>query len=640
MIETERLDGASLDIAAEKRNELLRLFPEAAAEGGRVDIERLRLALGDSIETGKERYGLNWPGKADCFKTIQSPSMATLLPNREKSINFDTTENLIVEGDNLEVLKLLQKSYLGKIKLIYIDPPYNTGNDFIYPDDYSESLQTYLEYTGQVDVEGRRFGTNTDTDGRFHSKWLNMMYPRLYLARNLLRDDGVVVASIDDAEVNNLKFLMNDVFGEESFVAQIAVVNNLKGRNDRKHIATAHEYILIYANEQFESYGLPLSKEQLAEYRQVDDGGLAFQWRDLRKRGGADTRAARPNLYYPIFVNPLSGDVSLEQTDQFARPVFPMKSDGTEGCWRWGASTARKNLRDLRGFSVEKKGKWNINYRVYLEKNGEVRSTKPKSVWMGPEFSTDAATKSFRALLPQVQDPMTPKPLGLLLTLLRFAVDDGDIVLDFFAGTGTTGDAVINLNAEDGSHRAFILVQLPERVNHSEFQTVSDITVARLRSAIDKLNAAEMQTLDIGTASKQDRGFRVFRLAQSNVKEWDAEIQHDVAALEEQLSLGVDHLRQGRNDADILYEVILKSGYPLSVRIDVETVDDRRVYSISEGAFLICLERKLTLGLIRAIAERRPERALFLDEGFAGNDQLKANAVQAFKARDIVFRTV
>ena len=222
----ERLNLNSHDVAGDKIQELLGIFPEIRTEGGKIDFERLRLALGETVDVGKERYGMNWPGKAECFKTLQQPSLGTLRPCPEESVNFDTTENLIIEGDNLEVLKLLQKSYLGKVKMIYIDPPYNTGNDFIYPDNYTESLQTYLEYTGQVDAEGKKFGTNTDTDGRFHSKWMNMMYPRLYLARNLLREDGVIFISIDDGEVDNLRKICNEVFGEENFVGQITNKSN------------------------------------------------------------------------------------------------------------------------------------------------------------------------------------------------------------------------------------------------------------------------------------------------------------------------------------------------------------------------------------------------------------------------------
>ena len=242
----EKFDLRSLDVAVEKRAALLRLFPEAATEGGKVDFDRLRAALGEQVDAGKERYGLTWPGKAACFQTIQRPSLATLRPKPGESVEFDTTQNVIIEGDNLEVLKLLQKSYLGKVKMIYIDPPYNTGNDFIYPDNYTESLQTYLEYTGQVDAEGRKFSTNTEADGRFHSKWLNMMYPRLYLARNLLREDGVIFISIDDTEHANLRHLLNDVFGEECFVANF-VWQKRYSRDNRPTVGAVHDHVVLVA---------------------------------------------------------------------------------------------------------------------------------------------------------------------------------------------------------------------------------------------------------------------------------------------------------------------------------------------------------------------------------------------------------
>src|SRR6185437_12816621 len=245
----QKLDLRSHDIAEDKRQELLRLFPEIRTESDKLDFDRLKLALGEAVDVGKERYGMNWPGKADCFKTIQSPSLGTLRPCPDESVNFDTSENLIIEGDNLEVLKLLQKSYLGKVKMIYIDPPYNTGNDFIYPDNYTESVQTYLEYTGQVDADGKRFGTNTDTEGRFHSKWLNMMYPRLNLARNLLRNDGIIFISIDDHEAPRLRILADDIFGEENFIAQL-VWKSRQNKDDRavNGVSTDHEYVLCYGN--------------------------------------------------------------------------------------------------------------------------------------------------------------------------------------------------------------------------------------------------------------------------------------------------------------------------------------------------------------------------------------------------------
>jgi adenine-specific DNA-methyltransferase len=268
--EPEKLDLRSAGPAATRREELARLFPEARTEGGKIDFDQLKRALGETVDAGRERYGLIWPGRAECFKTIQAPSGATLRPAPEESVNFDTTENMIIEGDNLEVLKLLQKSYLGKVKLIYIDPPYNTGNDFIYPDNYAESLQTYLEYTGQVDSEGRKFGTNTDTDGRFHSKWLNMMYPRIYLARNLLREDGVIFVSCDDNEMCNLRALMNEIFGEENFVAN-CIWQKRYSRENRGAIGDAHDYITVYATnlQMFETSRnlIPMTEDQARVYK-------------------------------------------------------------------------------------------------------------------------------------------------------------------------------------------------------------------------------------------------------------------------------------------------------------------------------------------------------------------------------------
>jgi adenine-specific DNA-methyltransferase len=270
----EKLDLRSMDLTEEKKQELLRLFPEIRTEDGKIDFDRLKLVLGEMVDVGKERYGMNWPGKADCFRTIQASSVGTLLPCPQESINFDATENLIIEGDNLEVLKLLQKAYLGKVKMIYIDPPYNTGNDFIYPDNYTESLQTYLEYTGQVDSQGRKFGTNTDTGGRFHSRWLNMMYPRLYLARNMLQEDGIIFISIDDNENANLKILCDDVFGEENYVGTFVWRRRSSSALADKLISTDHEYILAYQKQNFISFGIP--KEYLSYSN--PDNDLRGEW--------------------------------------------------------------------------------------------------------------------------------------------------------------------------------------------------------------------------------------------------------------------------------------------------------------------------------------------------------------------------
>ena len=627
-----------------------------SVEGGKLDFERLKLALGEAVDVGKERYGMNWPGKADCFKTIQAPSMATLRPCPEESVNFDTTENMIVEGDNLEVLKLLQKSYLGKVKMIYIDSPYNTGNDFIYPDNYSESLQTYLEYTGQVDAEGRRFGTNTDADGRFHSKWLNMMYPRLYLARNLLRENGVVFISIDDNEVDNLKRLCNEIFGEENFAFQIAVVNNMKGRNDKKHCATCHEYLIAYGRPGYEAQGLPLTDEQRAEFNQVDERGERYALRDLRKRGSGDRREDRPNMWFEVFVDLETMTLSLERRTPSDVAITPKRGDGTEGRWRWGKERVAANLSFIEPLYSERTGKWGLQYRVYLSSALSLafsdeeemddagtpaeRTSKSKSVWIGPELSTDVAKRTLKSIFPEAQYDY-PKSVDFIKKCLHLGCEPTEIILDFFAGSGTTAHAVLDLNKQDGGNRKFILVQLPEPTGREDYPTIADITKERVRRVIKKIKDEEAGKLDLDDVGKQDRGFRVFKLAESNFTPWNADLPHDAPALEKQLELHIDHIRDGRTADDILFEILLKSGFPLTTPVETLPLAGKTVHAVAGGALFICLERELTLELIRAMAEARPERVVCLDEGFAGNDQLKANAVQIFKTKGVTsFKTV
>ena len=356
--EPEKLDLRSHDIAEEKRQELLRLFPEIRVEGGKIDFDRLKLALGDAVDVGKERYGMHWPGKADCFKTIQTPSLGTVRPCPEESVNFETTENLIIEGDNLEVLKLLQKSYLGKAKMIYIDPPYNNGNDFIYPDNYTESLQTYLEYTGQVDAEGRKFGTNTETDGRFHSKWLNMMYPRLYLARNLLRDDGVIFVSIDDHEVENLKKMCIEVFGEENHLAACIWQHSVQPKGYSGTFSIHHNYLLIFQkSEDFLLCDLERTEEHNKNYSNPDSDPNG-PWR------AGDVRNAlyRPNLIFDI------GTPS-------GKTIKPPPNG-----WRWSKETIQRKIQT--GEIIFSTDETRIIRKIYL-KNLEGRT--PETILFGKE---------------------------------------------------------------------------------------------------------------------------------------------------------------------------------------------------------------------------------------------------------------
>lgn len=639
MIEPEHFDLRSHDAAGGKIDELLRLFPEIRTEGGKLDFDRLRLVLGETVDVGKERFGMNWPGKADCFKTIQAPSLGTLRPCPDESVNFDTTENLIIEGDNLEVLKLLQKPYLGKVKMIYIDPPYNTGNDFIYPDNYSESLQTYLEYTGQIDADGRKFGTNTEADGRFHSKWMNMMYPRLYLARHLLAEDGIVCVSIDDTEYTNLRSILSEVFGDDGLISTIIIQSNKRGQT-YKEIAKTHEYLVVYSRDPDVTLFELEKDDDALPFR---DANGPFDLWELRNRNPKFGRHNRPNLFFPIYAAPLKKDesgyslVSLERSADFSVEVLPRNSSAEDGCWRW----SKEKLRtvDLTGpcpvvvAKQKRDGDWNI-----YEKSRK-STTKAKSLWTETDVISEQGTVELGQLgLAEFFDH--PKPVALVKKCIQICAGEDDIILDFFAGSGTTAQAVLELN-KVGGQRKFVLVQLPEPTEHKGYSNIADITKERVRRVIKKLVENGKDTLGFSNANPHDCGFRVFKLAESNFTTWDAQVVHEPKALESQLEFHVDHIRDERTPDDILYELLLKSGFPLTTPVEKQTLAGKIVYSVAGGALMICLERELTLELIRAIAEKKPERVVCLDEGFAGNDQLKANAVQTFKTKGVVkFQTV
>ncbi|MBS0196255.1 MAG: site-specific DNA-methyltransferase [Planctomycetes bacterium] len=612
----EKMDLRSHDIAAERVCELLRLFPEIRTEAGKLDFERLRLALGESVDVGKERYGMNWPGKADCFKTIQTPSVATLRPCSKESVNWDSTENLIIEGDNLEVLKLLQKSYLGKVKMVFIDPPYNTGNDFIYPDNYSESLHTYLEYTGQTDAEGRKFNTNTDADGRFHSKWMNMMYPRLYLARNLLRDDGVIFISIDDQEYDNLRKLCNEVFGEENFLATCIWQHSVQPKGYSGTFSVHHNYLLVYQKStDFMLCDLERTEEHNKNYSNPDNDPNG-DWRS----GDVRNALYRPNLIY---------DISTPSGKSIKPPP---------NGWRWSKDTLNAKIRT--GEIIFSADETRIIRKIYLK---TLEGRTPETILFGKNVGTtrDAATE-LKDLFGDDVPFDTPKPTSLIKHMCSLAgVSADDIVLDFFAGSGSTAHAVLSLNAADSGRRRFILAQLPEPTGRNDYPTIADVCKERVRRVIKGLNDEESGTLGMRKGEKPNHGFRVYELAESNFTEWDARMEQDAETLQKQMELHVEHIRDGRSAEDILYELLLKSGFPLTTPIEKKTLAGKTVHAIAGGMLMICLEGELTLELIRAIADAKPERVVLLDAGFAKNDQLKANAVQTFRTKGVTsFKTV
>ncbi len=623
--------SASVNLSEMRRAELAALIPEAFSEG-KLDLAALKRVLGEEsiIESG-ERYALTWAGKSDAYKVLQTSSTATLRPERDKSINFDHAQHVFIEGENLEVLKVLQKAYFGKVKLIYIDPPYNTGSDsIIYPDRFQESKEDYLKRINDLTDDGTLmregfFRKNSKESGHYHSNWLSMMLPRLYIARNLLRDDGVIFVSCDDNEVHNLRCLMNEVFGEEYFAGQIAVVNNLKGRNDRKYIATAHEYLLMYAKPDFESLGLPLTSKQVGEYKHEDEAGSKFQWRDLRKRGGADTRTLRPKLFFPVYVNPETGDCSMDQSAQYSVKVYPRKGDGSDGCWRWGYTKVKKTVSELRGTKVDGKGRWNISYRVYLEADGKMRVAKPKSVWFGPELSTDAATKALKALIPEVTD-FTPKPVDLLKTIIHQSMEEDDLAVDFFAGSCTFAHAMLELNQAEDVNRSFICVQLPEAIDANSvlgkagFSSIAQLGRTRIRLVMDSMKSGD----DLSLTRSEPQGFKSFVLAPSNFKQWRGDGVDTPEQLAEQMRMFAKTEKEGAAVEDILYELLLKLGQELTTTVESLDVSGGRVFAIHNRRMLFVLE-SFTEDMILPLVEMKPREIIAIDGVFNDSDMLKTN---------------
>ena len=614
-----RLPLTSLSPDADRLAGLKLLFPEAFTED-KVDFERLKQALGGAIQTDRERYGLTWAGKSSAIHVLQSLSVGTLKPDREASVNFDTTENLIIEGDNLEVLKLLQKSYFGKVKMIYIDPPYNTGNEFIYPDNFREGLAEYLRYSGQTSEEGTATTSNKDTDGRFHSKWLSMMYPRIFLAKNLLREDGVIFVSIDDHEVHNLRLMMNEIFGEENFIASIAWEKRSGPPND-KTIGEVHEYIIVYAKSSASIHLalLPRSDEDKSRFTNSDhDPRGPWVAGDL----SANAKGGRfvQSLYYEI-VNPVTGQKHLPPQG---------------ACWRFSRDRVEELIKDGRIFF----GSENLGRPKTKRYLNEVRDglTIP-TIWKN--FATNAhARDEIFSLFQDNSAFETPKPKKLIKRMVEIGTEGEDIVLDFFAGSGTTAQAVLEVNEEDGGNRKFILVQLPEETGNTQFSTIADITRERVRRVIQRMDQADDGKLPLESGHAPDRGFKALRLAASNFKIWEGAEGKDGDAIAAQLELFADNLLPGATTEDILFEILLKAGYDLNVPCNEISIAGHRVYSVADGLHLICLERDITREAVDAIIKLNPVGVICLDKAFHGDDALLTNTLLQMQDAEIIFQTI
>lgn len=640
-IEPTSPEAQSANIQADNIAQLKALFPELLTEsaaGAAINVDVLKALVGDATATdADEKYGLNWHGKRRARQLALTPSTGTLRPCPEDSVNWGTTQNLMIEGDNLEVLKLLQKSYAGKVKLIYIDPPYNTGNDFVYPDNFQDNIKNYLELTGQVEG-GVQISSNKDSSGRFHTEWLNMMYPRLKLARNLLQEDGVIFISIDENEIANLRLLASEVFGPENFEATVVPIANPGGR-DYKEIAVSHEYLVIFSKS--DSYQLN-ELEKTVSFSLHDDRG-GYELRELRNRNPRFTSANRPNLFYPFYVNPDISEggccaVSTDKTAQYFIEVRPYNSQGAESVWRWGRpkATAAIVSGNLQTSDVVARKKSDGNWNIYEKCRRS--TTKAKSVWSETSMRTEDGTRAARELM-GVTVFSHPKSVDLIAKCVLLATNDiGDLILDFFAGSGTTGQAVMAKNAADGGDRRFILVQLPEPLaldnkdqeagasfcdQLGKPRTIAELTKERLRRAGAKVKADN-------PLFSGDTGFRVFKLDSSNIRAWQP-----TGDLAQDLVDNMQHLQEGRNDNDVLYELLLKLGLDLCVPIEVRTIADKTVHSIGAGVLMACLDahigvaqaEALALGMAawnKELAPAGDSTAVFRDSAFE-NDVAKSN---------------
>ena len=633
------------------------LFPacvtEARDESGTlklaVDFDQLKQELSDSIFEGpQERYHLNWPGKREALLTANAPIAKTLRPCLEESVDFDTTKNLFIEGDNLEALKLLQETYLGKVKMIYIDPPYNTGNDFIYEDDFAENADEFLLRSNQKDEEGNRLIANTESNGRFHSDWLSMIYPRLKLARNLLRDDGVIFISIDDGEVHNLRKACDEVFGESNLLFQITLLCNPKGRSQDKYVANCHEYLLGYSKEWLHKgdINIPKDYDEIAlNYRCSDQRGL-YRELELRNTHREFGKHNRKNLYYPFFVNS-NGDIRLEEAFSFIA-VYPDWDDGFEGCWTWGQDKAKRQLDEI--IAKEIKGSWKIYRKNYAEDEDGEATKQVKSIWTEKLFHTEKGQTTFNNLFDTKEKLFqSPKSIDTIRQLLLMGTEKNSLLIDFFAGSATTAHAVMQLNADDGGNRKFIMVQLPELCNEQSeafkagYKTIAEISKERIRRAGKKIkdeggrrkdeennlfSKADNSSL-IPHPSSLDTGFRVLKIDSSNM----AEVYYTPDAVkQEELFNAVDNIKPDRTPEDLLFQVLLDLSVDLSLPIRKELIQGKSLFFVNQPPYdlIACFDTGVSEELVKELATHKPLRVVFRDTGFT-TDAVKINVDQIFK---------
>lgn len=602
----QKIPSQSPDFQTELAKKLQELAPEAIADG-KVDTQKLKELLDSDTADDSERFGLFWPGKKRAMRAAQEPTTATLKPAKDESKDWDTTENIFIEGDNLEVLKVLQKHYHNRIKMIYIDPPYNTGQDFVYPDNFKEGLTSYLEFTKQIDAEGKKLSTNSDTDGRYHSNWLNMMYPRLKLARNLLTDDGVIFISIDYNESYHLRQICDEIFGDDNFIGEIYWESKTKSQNTEtsyNKLQPKAEMILVYSRRPKRRFNL-VSKGK-KDYPLEDEKG---KYRE-----------------YPLEVMNATGVRGRQSMIYEVQGILP--PDGKQ--WKLGHDLVASY--ESSGNLFVRDGKVIIKMRQGEERD---ETTEPFWGFFSKDMGTaESAKKELKELVGD-HDFETVKPVEIIKRLSLHATSDGDLILDFFAGSGTTAQAVMQLNADETTRRKWITVQLPEGTEDDSvlykrgFKTVSSFTRYRLEKAAEKI-AGEND-------SNIDTGYRVYKLADTNFTKWHTSSETDEKAVQQQLL----EIRESSNDAateeDLLTEVLLKQGISLTAKVQHQDISGLSVWNIGETTVLAYLneEVKPNLDQLRAMAELEPGKIIVLEDAFQGDDELKTNLAQICKTNKI-----
>lgn len=643
MTDINQLPSTSPNFRTQLAKELEELVPEAIADG-KVDVAKLKELLQEDAGDASERFGLNWPGKKRAMRAAQDPTTATLKPAPADSKDWDTTENIFIEGDNLEVLKVLQKQYHNSIKMIYIDPPYNTGKDFVYPDNFQEGLQNYLEFSRQVDEGNKKISTNTETAGRYHSNWLNMMYPRLKLARNLLTDDGVIFISIGDDEHDNLKKLCGEIFGENNFLANIVWANREGGgSSDSSTFKSKHEYMLAYAR----------NINQVAIKGELSKQDSSYSYSDEYETERGKHKLIKLNSFSIQYSQSLDYGIKNEDGTE----TFPSEN-GRRGIWRWSRKKYEWGVEN--DFIVKRKnddGTWTIYTKQYFKvdnNNSPIERSLPPTTLI-EKYSSTGATKKLTELFGQTKYFDYPKPVDYILHATRWVAAGDDIVLDFFSGSGTTAHAVMQLNAEDGGNRKHIQVQLPEPIDETNeaykagYHKISDIARARIDKAGEAIKEKFADTLAERDAPL-DVGYRTYKLSDTNFRKWQSGATSDLGELQARLDLMRESTDDNASEADILVEVMLKMGLPLTSRTAVRDVLGLSLHQVVpsddehadvQPVFYLNEHTKPTLEQLRAIVtELTPSKFVILDDAFQGDNELKTNLVQTCKSFDVELWTV